>query len=173
MLLDFLDIDLTNSARFALWSLPFILPICFLVAWSDMRAMRIPNWCVLVMFGVYIVIGVLTLPFTMFLWGFVSLLVVLFIGFFMNAVGMIGAGDAKFAAAAAPFIAMSDFRFVIALFAANILAAFMTHRMVAKTKMTGLAPSWDSWERTWEFPMGLSLGGTLAIYLILSALTGV
>lgn len=165
-------LELNNSANFALWSLIFVLPLCFLVAWSDMRAMRIPNWCVLALFAAYVVVGLLTLPFTTYLWGFVSLIVVLVIGFFMNAVGMIGAGDAKFAAAAAPFIYLSDFRFVIALFAANILAAFLTHRMIAKTKMTTLAPSWDSWERTWEFPMGLSLGGTLAIYMVLSAIYG-
>lgn len=165
-------IELNSSAHFALWSLPFVLPLCFLVAWSDMRAMRIPNWCVLALFAVYIVIGLFTLPFVAYLWGFVGLVVVLLVGFIMNAIGMIGAGDAKFAAAAAPFVYMADFRFVIALFAANILAAFLTHRFTAKTKMTALAPSWDSWERTWEFPMGLSLGGTLAIYMILSALFG-
>lgn len=164
--------ELSNSATFALWSLPFILPLCFIVAWSDMRAMRIPNWCVLAMFATYIVVGVFTLPFSLFLWGFVSLIVVLLLGFVMNAIGMIGAGDAKFAAAAAPFIHLGDFRFMIALFAANIIAALITHRLTAKTKMTTLAPNWDSWERMWEFPMGLSLGGTLAIYLILSAMFG-
>ena len=31
------------TASSALWFLPFVLPICFYVAWSDMRAMRIPN----------------------------------------------------------------------------------------------------------------------------------
>lgn len=165
-------LELSNPATFALWTLPFLLPICFLVAWSDMRAMRIPNWCVLAMFATYIVIGIFTLPFGAYLWGFVGLLSVLVIGFLMNAIGMIGAGDAKFAAAAAPFVHLGDFRFVTALFAANILAAFLTHRFTAKTKMTDLAPKWDSWERMWEFPMGLSLGGTLAIYLILSALFG-
>ncbi|MEP5152232.1 prepilin peptidase [Planktotalea sp.] len=164
--------ELNNSALFALWSLPFVLPLCFIVAWSDMRAMRIPNWCVLGLFATYILIGIFTLSFTSFLWGFVSLILVLLIGFFMSAVGMIGAGDAKFAAAAAPFIASADYRFFVALFAANIIAAFMTHRMIAKTKMTDLAPTWDSWERTWEFPMGLSLGGTLALYMILSAIMG-
>lgn len=163
---------LENTALFALWSLPFALPLCFLVAWSDMRAMRIPNWCVLAMVAAYVVVGALTLPFSVYLWGFVQLIVVLIIGFVMNALGMIGAGDAKFAAAAAPFIYLGDFRFLIALFAANILAAFLTHRMTARTGLTKLAPKWDSWERTWEFPMGLSLGGTLGLYLVLSAIYG-
>ncbi len=165
-------LELYNPSLFAIWCLPFLLPLCFLVAWSDMRAMRIPNWCVVAMFATYVVIGIFTLPFSVYLWGFISLIVVLVIGFLMNMVGMIGAGDAKFAAAAAPFVHLDDFRFVIALFAANILAAFLTHRFTAKTKMTDLAPKWDSWERKWEFPMGLSLGGTLAIYLLLSAIFG-
>lgn len=165
-------LELSNSATFALWSLPFILPLCFLVAWSDMRAMRIPNWCVLSMLGVYVVIGLFTLSFSAYLWGFVGLISVLVIGALMSAIGMIGAGDAKFAAAAAPFIDMGDLRFAIALFAANIVAALLTHRVTAKTKMTKLAPKWDSWERTEDFPMGFSLGGTLALYLILSALYG-
>lgn len=160
------------STTFALWSLPIILPLCFLVAWSDMRAMRIPNWCVVGMFAAYVVIGLITLPFSVYLWGFVHLIVVLVVGFVMNAGGMIGAGDAKFAAAAAPFISLGDLRFFIALFAANIIAAFLTHRFTAKTKLTNLAPSWDSWERTWEFPMGFSLGGTLGLYLIIGALYG-
>lgn len=160
------------TAHFALWSLPLVLPICFLVAWSDMRAMRIPNWCVLTLVAGYAILGLLTLPFNPYLWGYVYLIVVLLVGIVMNAVGLIGAGDAKFAAAAAPFICLGDVRFLIALFAANILAAFLTHRLAARSPLTKLAPSWDSWERTWEFPMGLSLGGTLAIYMILGAFYG-
>ena len=40
------------TASSALWFLPFVLPICFYVAWSDMRAMRIPNNAVLALLGV-------------------------------------------------------------------------------------------------------------------------
>lgn len=163
---------LDNQSLFALWCLPFALPLCMVVAWSDMRSMRIPNLAVLALVGVYVVIGAITLPWDIYFWGYVHLFTVLVIGFLMNAVGMIGAGDAKFAAAAAPFICLGDFRFFIALFAANILAAFLTHRATARTGLVKLAPGWDSWERTWEFPMGLSLGGTLGLYLILSAIYG-
>jgi len=163
---------LENPAVFALWALPFVLPLCFIVAWSDMRAMRIPNWCVLGLVAVYAVIGLITLPFTDYLWGYVYLIIVLIVGFVMNMVGMIGAGDAKFAAAAAPFICLGDFRFFILLFAANVLAAFLTHRGSLRIGLNKIAPGWDSWERTWEFPMGLSLGGTLGLYMIASAVFG-
>lgn len=149
-----------------------MLPLCFIVAWSDMRAMRIPNWSVLVLVGVYVVIGPFTLAFDQYLWGFASLVIVLLIGFLMNMVGMIGAGDAKFAAAAAPFICLGDLRFFVLLFAANVLAAFLTHRGSLRLGLSKLAPGWDSWERTWEFPMGLSLGGTLALYMTASAFYG-
>lgn len=163
---------LENSASFALLSLPFVLPLCFIVAWSDMRAMRIPNWTVLALAAVFVVIGLFTLPWSIYGWGFIHLLVVLVVGIVMNAAGLVGAGDAKFAAAAAPFISLGDFRFFILLFAANIAAALITHRMTLRTKLAKLAPGWDSWERTWEFPMGFSLGGTLGLYLILSAIYG-
>jgi prepilin peptidase CpaA len=36
-----------------------------------------------------------------------------------------------------------------------------------------LAPDWQSWHTGKKFPMGLALGGTLAIYLSLGALYGV
>lgn len=163
---------LQNSSLFALASLPFVLPLCFLVAWSDMRAMRIPNWTVLALVAIYLVVGIITLPFGVFAWGLVHLVVVLITGFVMSAAGLMGAGDAKFAAAAAPFIYLGDLRFFVALFAANIFAAFITHRLTRRSSLSKMAPGWDSWERTWEFPMGLSLGGTLGLYLVLSAIYG-
>ena len=36
-----------------------------------------------------------------------------------------------------------------------------------------LAPDWESWDRTRDFPMGLALGPALVIYLGLGALYGV
>ncbi len=38
--------------------------------------------------------------------------------------------------------------------------------------MRRLAPHWDSWEIKGDFPMGLSLGGTLALYLLLGVAYG-
>ena len=86
--------------------------------------------------------------------------------------GAVGAGDAKFAAAAAPFIALGDLRILLALFAANLLAAFTTHRIVKYTPLRRVAPNWQSWNMGWKFPMGLSLGGTLGLYLILATQYG-
>ena len=45
------------SAFAATAFLPFVLPICFYVAWSDMRAMKIPNISVIVLALVFVVVG--------------------------------------------------------------------------------------------------------------------
>ncbi|MDR9484124.1 MAG: prepilin peptidase [Sediminimonas sp.] len=156
----------------AAWFLPVALPLGLWVAWSDLRDMRISNRAVLALVVLFLLIGPLVLPLPVYGWQLLHLVVVLLVGMVLNAAGLLGAGDAKFAAAAAPFIALGDIRFVIALFAANLLAAFATHRLAVRTPLRRLAPDWQSWTRTKEFPMGLSLGPTLAIYLTLGAVYG-
>ena len=159
------------TAYSALLFLPFALPICIYVAFSDMRDMRIPNQMVMALFVVFAVVGVFALPFDVYLWRYVHLVVVLVAGIALNAGGVMGAGDAKFAAAAAPFIHLGDVRFLVALFAANLLAAFVTHRLGKHTGLRKIAPHWASWTNA-KFPMGLALGGTLALYLALGAYYG-
>ncbi|MEN8659892.1 prepilin peptidase [Marivita sp.] len=152
------------SAFSALVFLPFVLPICVYVAFSDMRDMRIPNQTVVALFVVYAVVGLFVLPFDAYLWRYVHLVVVLVAGIALNAGGAMGAGDAKFAAAAAPFIHVGDLRLLMALFAATILAAFVSHRIGKHTALRKIAPHWKSWTNP-KFPMGLALGGVLAVYL--------
>lgn len=161
---------LTASA--AMWFLPFVLPICFYVCFTDLREMRITNQAVMALVAVFLVVGLIALPLPVYGWRIIQMVVVLVIGFLLNAGGAIGAGDAKFAAAAAPFIAGGDFRLLLAIFAANLLAAFATHRLVKYTPLRKIAPNWKSWDMGWKFPMGLSLGGTLGIYLLLGVWFG-
>lgn len=156
-------------ATAALWFLPFCLPICLWVAWSDMAFMKIPNRAVLALAAVYLVIGPLALPHEVWLWNWLHLPVVLVVGFAANMMGGLGAGDAKFAAAAAPFFMLGDLAPVFYLFTAVLLAALATHRAArAVPVVRRLAPGWESWTRR-DFPMGLALGGTLLIYLGLAA----
>lgn len=156
----------------ALWFLPFVLPICFYVCFTDLREMRITNQAVLVLAGVFVVIGPLTMPLPDYGMRLFQMVAILVIGIVLNAGGAIGAGDAKFAAAAAPFVAPGDLRLLMAIFAANLLAAFCTHRLAKYTALRQVAPGWKSWEMGWKFPMGLSLGGTLALYLIMGLVYG-
>ncbi len=173
----------------ALWFLPFVLPICFYVAFTDMREMRIKNHAVVALAVVFLVVGLFVLPpwseewsqghigplavsLPSYAWQLLHLVVILIIGILLNAGGAVGAGDAKFAAAAAPFIWTADFRLLMAIFTATILGAFAAHRIGKYTGLRRIAPEWESWEKGKLFPMGLTLGGTLAIYLILGAMFG-
>ena len=160
------------SASAALWFLPFVLPICLYVAFTDMREMRITNQAVLVLAAVFVIVGALVLPLPVYGMRLVQMLAVLVVGIVLNSAGAVGAGDAKFAAAAAPFIAAGDLRLLLAILAANLLAAFATHRLAKHSALRRLAPGWKSWDMGWKFPMGLCLAGTLAIYLVLGALYG-
>lgn len=160
------------SATHAMWFLPFVLPICLYVAFTDMAQMRITNQAVVLLTLVFVVIGFLLLPFSDYLWRLAALVIVLVVGIVLNGAGALGAGDAKFLAAAAPFVALGDLRLVMALFMATLLAAAVAHRGVKHTPLRQLAPHWTSWEQGRKFPMGLALGPALALYLILGALYG-
>lgn len=151
----------------AMWFAPFVWPVCAWVAWSDMATMRIPNKAVMTLVAIFLVLGLFFMPLPDFAWRLGQLVVILLLGIVMNAAGMIGAGDAKFAAAAAPFIASGDLRLILPLFAANLLAAYVTHRLARHSRLRNLAPNWESWSRGWDFPMGLALGSTLAAYIAL------
>ena len=160
------------TAEQALWFLPFVAPICFYVAWCDMKFMKIPNRTVLLLTAVFAVVGLFALPLDAYLWRWVHLLVVLLAGFILSSAGQVGAGDAKFAAAMAPFIARGDALAVLMLFATILLAAFTTHRTARMIPAVRTAtPDWQSWERRRDFPMGFALGGTLVIYFLLPLLT--
>lgn len=164
--------ELHISVWEAVWFLPFVLPLCIYVSWSDMRAMRIPNESVLALAAIFLVAGLIAVPLADYPWRLVQLGIVLVIGFVMNATGLVGAGDAKFAAAAAPFIHPGDWLFVAMLYASTLLAAFAAHRLGKYTPLRRMAPDWKSWDTGSDFPMGLALGGTLALYLLLGAFAG-
>ncbi|SDF59123.1 prepilin peptidase [Sulfitobacter delicatus] len=160
------------SAAAALWFLPFVLPICLYVAFTDMKQMRITNQAVVLLGVFFLILGLIALPFESYLWRLMNLIIVLAVGIVLNAVGAMGAGDAKFAAAASPYIALGDLRLLMALFMATLLAAAATHRAVKYTPLRRLAPDWQSWQESKKFPMGLALGTTLALYLILGVFYG-
>ena len=156
----------------ALWFLPFVIPLCLYAAYTDMASMRITNPTVLALAAVFVVIGPIALPFETYLWHLLAMAVALVVGIFLNAAGVMGAGDAKFIAAAVPFVALGDLRLMLALLMATILAAAATHRGAKYTPIRKMVPHWTSWDQSKKFPMGLALGPTLAIYLILGARFG-
>lgn len=155
----------------ALICLPFVTLICLWVAWSDMKFMKIPNRAVAALMIVYAVAGCVwvlfgLMPWRDALWGAALGVIVLAIGFVVTALGMVGAGDSKFAAAMAPFFVGAPLTFVLALFAACLLGAFFIHRVIKWTPpLRKRIGDWESWERK-DFPMGLALTGTMIVYLV-------
>ena len=163
---------MAQSATAALWFLVFATPIAAWVVWSDLSRMRIPNMAVIALIAVYAVIGPLVLPLNLWGWSWLNFAVLLVVGFVLSLSGGFGAGDAKFAAAMAPFVALGDLRLFLALLGAGILASFIAHRAFRMIPAVRAAtPEWASWQRR-EFPMGLALGPSLIFYLGLATLYG-
>lgn len=150
-----------------LWFLPFTVPIAIWVAWSDMKFMKIPNKAVLALLAVYLVMGLVVFPPKLWAWGLGLGAIVLVIGFVATAARLIGAGDAKFAAAMAPFFVTADIRTVLFLFAACLFAALISHRVAKHSNIIrGRVPDWLSWTHK-GFPMGYPLAGLLIFYPLL------
>jgi prepilin peptidase CpaA len=146
------------------------LPICAFVVWSDLKTMKIPNKSVLALIAVFVIAGLIIMPLEAWLWRWLNFAVVLAIGFVLNAVANVGAGDAKFAAAASLFITTAHAGLMMPLLAAFLLAAFAAHRIFrAIPAVVNATPDWVSWKRK-DFPMGLALVGAFVTYLCFRAI---
>ncbi|MDD8023395.1 MAG: prepilin peptidase [Paracoccaceae bacterium] len=155
----------------ALVFLVLITPICAWVIYTDLKYMKIRNTAVLSLLAVFAIAGPFLLPLDMWAWRWSHFAVVLAVGIVLNMVAHFGAGDAKFAAAAAPFFgrAYGDVMLTLILLSAFLLGAFVTHRLARSIPaLRAMAPDWVSWTRK-DFPMGLALVGTLWTYLLIVA----
>jgi hypothetical protein len=103
-----MNLEVTLSAAQAWIFLPLALPIALWACYTDITEFKIKNVTVLALLGGFVVLGPIALGFEEYAWRFTHFGVVLLVGFILSAVMGIGAGDAKFAAAMAPFIALSD-----------------------------------------------------------------
>jgi prepilin peptidase CpaA len=136
-----------------------------------MASMKIPNKAVAAQLVVFAVIGLIALPFVDYLWRYAHFGVVLAIGFVLSTLGLVGAGDAKYAAVMAPFVAQEDWYPFMFLLGATIIAAFVVHRAVKASALRERFPHWESWTRR-EFPMGFALAPALILYLLIPLITG-
>ncbi len=149
-----------------------VVPICGFIIFSDLARMKIPNLANGALVVAYAVLGLIVLPFDQYLWHWTHLIVLLIIGILLNAGGAMGAGDAKFIAAAGPYLGSADTRLLIVLFSACLLAGFVSHRAAKLSPLRKAVPHWESWEAGRRFPMGYPLGMTLMLYLIMVAFFG-
>ncbi len=176
-------------ANAALLFLPFVLPICLYVTFTDLRAMKIRNQAVYAVFAVFVIGGLFVLPpwstawttatvgplsisLPPYVWHLLHVVPALAFGILFYVMRQMGAGDAKFLAAASPFIWPGDYLLVVLILTTMNVAALATHRVARNTGLRNFAPDWKSWSRARHIPMGLSLGGSLALYLILGTVYG-
>lgn len=162
-----------TPSQSALAFLILVTPICAWVAYTDLKYMKIRNTAVMALVAVFAIAGPFLLPLDVYAWRWTHLVIVLVIGFVLNLIAHFGAGDAKFAAAAAPFFSSnsSHISLTVMLLTAFLLGAFAAHRVMRSIPaVRAMAPDWVSWTRK-DFPLGLALVGTLWGYLLIIALT--
>ncbi|TMV94797.1 hypothetical protein FGG78_01335 [Thioclava sp. BHET1] len=156
----------------ALVLLILITPVCAWVVYTDLKFMKIRNKAALTLLLIFAVAGPFVMPFDIYAWRWVNAIAIFVLGYILNQIANFGAGDAKFAAAAAPFFSTlnSHVMLTVMLLAAFLLGAFAAHRLArAIPAVRDMAPDWVSWHRK-DFPMGLALVGTLWAYLLIVAL---
>jgi prepilin peptidase CpaA len=159
----------------ALWfAIAAMLPLMLLTAWYDLKHLRIPNWLALLVLATFAVAGPWGLPLETFLWRVAAGAAVLGVGFALFAAGLIGGGDAKMAAALAPFVAGEDVPALLLLYAVVTLGLLLLLRLAMQLARHG-ATGWravDQYSRPARdrvFPMGLILAVTITIYLLAQA----
>ena len=108
-----LSAEIHTSQTEALWLLPLAIPICIWVSWSDLKFMLIPNKAVIALLIVFLIMGLFAFSPYFYAWRWSHFVIVLVLGIVINAAGLAGAGDAKYAAAMAPFIARADLLLII------------------------------------------------------------
>lgn len=151
--------------------LAIALPFALWAAYSDLKFMKIPNKLVLALTAVFIISAFILLPYTEVLWRLLGGFIVLAIGFILFAIGGIGGGDAKYAAAIALFVPRYDAGYVIFILALAALLAVFSHRMFGKLGFAkSITENWESWHSGKNFPLGLALSGAFLFYLIQRAI---
>ena len=150
------------------------LPVCLWVIRTDVTAMRIPNVAVLALFGAFAIAAPFTMGWAEYGWRLVHAAVVLAVGFVLSASPIrLGAGDAKFAAAMAPYVATADLGTVVWIYVVVTFAGLAIHRAAKLTPpIRRVTAGWASWSDSRMFPFGIVLATTLMAYLMLAAAGG-
>lgn len=166
--MEFLPAETALTARQAAWFLPFVAPLCIYVAWNDLRTMKIPTWSTDALAVIFVIVGIFLMPFWPdYVMRYAHFGIVLVIAMLLNAIGAMGAGDSKFIASAAPFVAYADTGYVLMLLGACMLSGYIVHRLARAIRpIRNLVPDWESWNQGKRFPMGFPLGAAMILYLL-------
>ncbi|MEM9435975.1 MAG: prepilin peptidase [Pseudomonadota bacterium] len=146
-----------------------MVPVWFYMAWYDMARLKILNGLVVFVFGVFVVLGPLLLPWQLYLGQIIQAAAMFIFMLILYSAGAMGGGDAKFIAAASPYFMREDVALILILFTACALGAFVAHRLSRLAGTDRATPLWQSWRSGKRFPLGYALGGVVTGYLALAA----
>jgi prepilin peptidase CpaA len=139
----------------ALVPLLLLAPVLVMVAWSDLRHMRIPNALSLVAVGLFVGCAMVAPPAD--LWIRVGVAGVVFaLGFIGFCRGLWGGGDVKFLAALMLFVpvtTLSAFSYVFSVSMLTGIGLVLGLRRIPAASGFG----WKSISESTKFPMGLSI----------------
>lgn len=144
--------------------LPILIVFGLWTGWNDMKEMKITNNTVLALVGIFVVVGFFVLPLDAYLWRFAYAGIALVITFIMNALRMIGGGDAKFVAAGALFVASGDWVSAAVILVCTMLATPILMFIARISPIRRLTPEWKCWSAGLHLPMGIALGAALILY---------
>lgn len=154
----------------ALIFLPFTVIIGLWVSYKDLSTLKIPNKAVLTLLAVWLVVGPFVMPWQDWLWGWGFAAIGIVVGFVANLFLGLGAGDAKFGAAMAPFFVQADLGFALYLISCTMIGSLICHKVAKHVPLIRTAtPDWKSWNVPRYVPFGLALTGILNFYLIAEA----
>lgn len=155
----------------------FTLPITLWVIYSDVTEMKIKNHAVLAMLGIFILVGLFVMPIEDYAWRYAHFAVALAIGYVLSMVG-IGAGDVKYAASVAPFVALPDLGAIGALYIG--WSGILIVGILIAWRVPALRRAYPNWVwfgeagkgRKSKIPLGLALAPAATSYFLLGALSG-
>ncbi len=169
-----MNFDVALTASQAWIFMPLCLPIALWAIYTDLTELKIKNVAVVALFAGFVVLGLFALPLDEYAWRFSHMAVVLVVGFLLSAIGILGAGDAKFAAAMAPFIALPDAMLVLLIVTMSAFAFMIVHQVAKRIPgVVSATPGWKSWQtggkglRKQAFPYGVGISTGLIVYMIL------
>lgn len=169
----FSDLAITQMQAIVFGLLTF--PITLWVIWTDLISMKIKNEAVLAMLAIFVVAGLFLMPFGEYAWRYVHFIVVLVICFVLSATIGMGAGDAKYIAAVAPFVPVADASAIALLYA--IWSGVLLVGMFFARRSKGLRRTKPDWiwfaeDRKGYVPFGLALAPTVSSYFLFGILAG-
>jgi prepilin peptidase CpaA len=133
--------------------------------------MIIPNRLNIRFFLTFLVVGLLCLPLPDYGLRVAMAALVLAVTFGLNAIGLMGGGDAKYLAAVAPYIAPADWFLYVQFVAFLGIGALLAHMLARRVPaLRNLAPHWLSWQKKGKVSYALALGGATVWYLVLKVM---